>query len=513
MNRTARAALALWFAALLLFLPGLGIEPLRDWDEGTSAQVAREMLEGAPWNWLYPTHWGAPYFNKPTLGTGLISASFALFGESAFAARLPGAFLTASAIPLFYLLALSAGAGRRRALMSAAVLLTLLPFMRHGRLAMLDGFVVFFGIAMLLALSLGRSGRPGCGLPAGLAVTGMALTKGLLAAPFLAIGVGWLAFQRAPLLRQGRFWLLFALGLVPAALWYLAQGARYGSLYLDNAVHNQGVARLYQAIEGNSGALWYYLLEILKYGWPWLLFLPAGLAAAWAARREPWAQLALIWAVGFFVLMSLIPTKLPWYIYPAWPALALLIGVGIDRAIDHGARGLWLLPVLGILSIAGVWYFSPWGIDPVPILLAMSVLLVVALPTCFWLWRRNGQRGAVLMVLVVYASLFLFSVSGRSVWELNEDYAVPPVAQAIRNAVSDESVVYTTNPRRRPSLDFYAGIPVLPRPREELLAPDTHPGSLWLTDAAELKEGTTGFDTLAEVGPFRLVRKSPATEP
>ena len=80
---TAWPVLAFWAAALVLYLAGLGIEPLRDWDEGTYAQVAREMRQTGLAGWLHPTLWSQPYFDKPPFGTGLIALMFGLFGEGA----------------------------------------------------------------------------------------------------------------------------------------------------------------------------------------------------------------------------------------------------------------------------------------------------------------------------------------------------------------------------------------------------------------------------------------------
>lgn len=277
MSDTARVALALWLAALVLHLAGLGIEPLRDWDEGAFAQVAREIREGGPARLLHPTLWGEPYLNTPTLGPGLMAASFAAFGESPFAARLPGAVLSASSAPLLYLLALVAGAGRARALAAGLVFLTLLPAMRHGRLAMLDATVVFFALLMLLCLAAAaREDRAGPAFGAGLAAAGMALTKGLLAAPLLAVGLIWLAVQRTPALRRGRFHAALALGLALALAWYAAQALRYGDLFTRSAVVDQGLARLCRGVEGNAGPPRYHLLETSNTAGPGSCSCPPG---------------------------------------------------------------------------------------------------------------------------------------------------------------------------------------------------------------------------------------------
>ena len=97
--------LILWGAAILLFCIDLGGVPLRDWDEGTVAQVAREIAQRDSWTaWLYPQLWGQPYLNKPPFLHGLIAMAFQTWEVHAWTARLPGAFLTATAVPMLYLL-------------------------------------------------------------------------------------------------------------------------------------------------------------------------------------------------------------------------------------------------------------------------------------------------------------------------------------------------------------------------------------------------------------------------
>ncbi|HEY9661511.1 MAG TPA: glycosyltransferase family 39 protein, partial [Allocoleopsis sp.] len=97
-------ALGLFLAALLLFTINLGGLPLRDWDEGLVAQVAREIWRSSfdSLIWLYPQMWGEPYFNKPPLMHTLIAGFYAIGGVNEWTARLPSAILTAISVPLLY---------------------------------------------------------------------------------------------------------------------------------------------------------------------------------------------------------------------------------------------------------------------------------------------------------------------------------------------------------------------------------------------------------------------------
>ena len=92
----------LLLAALLLYTKNLGDLPLRDWDEGTVAQVAREIWH-SPANWLHPKIInGEPYLNKPPLMHWLIALTYTIGGVNEQTSRLPGALLTALGIPILY---------------------------------------------------------------------------------------------------------------------------------------------------------------------------------------------------------------------------------------------------------------------------------------------------------------------------------------------------------------------------------------------------------------------------
>ena len=91
-------------AAILIFTINLGVLPLRDWDEGTIARVAREIARApaSEMRWLFPTLGGEPYHNKPPLMHLLISWAYANEGINEWTTRLPGAILTAISVPLLY---------------------------------------------------------------------------------------------------------------------------------------------------------------------------------------------------------------------------------------------------------------------------------------------------------------------------------------------------------------------------------------------------------------------------
>jgi 4-amino-4-deoxy-L-arabinose transferase-like glycosyltransferase len=103
---------------------------------------------------------------------------------------------------------------------------------------------------------------------------------------------------------------------------------------------------------------WYYFIALLLPGvLPWLGLLPHGLGAG--LKRDPGRfqprLLLLIWAVFILVFFSCSSSKLPGYLVPVFPALALLIAVYLEtagRRPQLAAAGL--LALLGALMLIAV---------------------------------------------------------------------------------------------------------------------------------------------------------------
>lgn len=456
-------------AAGLLFGVNLGHLPLRDWDEGTVAQVARDIWRSPPGSfvWLHPTIGGVPYLNKPPLMHWLIALAFRLGGVNEGMARLPGATLTAISVPLLYGVGRSLFARRTSAIFAALTYLTLLPVVRHGRLAMLDGAVLCF--FLLLVFCLLRSRRDlRWGLGVGLAFGLLCLTKGIVALLLGALAIVFILWDTPRLLTSGYVWSGVLLGSLPVFAWYGAQWRHYGQAFLNTSLGSQSLDRVVVAVEGNRGAPWYYVLEILKYSLPWLLFFPQGVQLAWENRNLSWAKLVLVWVAGYLLVISCMSTKLPWYVLPVYPALALAVGAYLAEWQPSDLFGLhsserrypvaWVI-LLSLVAIAG-WvssvYFSRMGWHPLaglPIVLgAVALTLTVAIVLIL---RQDSQFIPVLF-WGMYVSLVLFVASPYWVWELDESYPVKPVAALIREKTPPDATVWTLYPYYRPSLDFYS---------------------------------------------------------
>jgi 4-amino-4-deoxy-L-arabinose transferase-like glycosyltransferase len=337
--RGTRDLLLLAVLGALLFLPGLGWHDVWNPDEARYAEVAREMpLLG---HWAVPHLNGQVYSQKPPL----LFWSIAIFGRltgglDATAARLPSALAAIGSLLLVY----ATGErffGRRAAWIAAAAFATCFKVIWQGRFGQIDMLLtglVTLGVWFWVRGYTER--RPGLYsfffLSAGLAT----LAKGPvgLLPPLLSI-LAFLAVTRdreeLRRLRIGRGLLLW--GLVVLA-WLVPAGLDAGPDYLRQIVFRQNVTR-YANPWHHFAPPWYYLGILPGEFFPWSLLLPVAIVAGWkrldglvGERARAGFLFCLCWAVVTLVFFSISPAKRSVYILTMYPALALLVGAGLDLA-------------------------------------------------------------------------------------------------------------------------------------------------------------------------------------
>lgn len=469
--------LGLILAAGLLFTINLGALPLRDWDEGIVAQVARDIWRAPDGSltWLYPTIGGEPYLNKPPLMYWLIAFAYQVGGVNEWTTRLPGAVLSALSVPLVYGIGKELFLRRTPALLAALIYLTLLPVVRHGRLAMLDGALGCFFLIMLFCLLRARRDlRWGLGVGIGLGL--VCLTKGIVGILLGTIALVFILWDTPRLLTSAYLWTGIVLGGIPVAAWYWAQWLHYGEKFLTTNLIGQSLSRIWTPIENNGGAPWYYLLEVLKYSLPWLIFLPQGFRRAWEHRNLGWAKLLLVWTIGYLVVISLMSTKLPWYVLPLYPALALVAGnllseawnladlTGFFRPVRRPYPIAWviLLGLLAIVAWSGCLYFNFFAPTPKPDLALILITVAMAMTTAAILVKWRDSQFIPVLLWGMYISLMFLMASRYWIWELNEAYSVKPVAALVQQGTPTGATVITSYPNYRPSLNFYSDRQVIP---------------------------------------------------
>ncbi|HND56456.1 MAG TPA: phospholipid carrier-dependent glycosyltransferase, partial [Pirellulaceae bacterium] len=153
---------------------------------------------------------------------------------------------------------------------------------------------------------------------------------------------------------------LLVCALLVAAPWYVAVGLRTEGEFLRGFFVQHNMQRALQSFEGHRGGPWFYPVVLLIGFFPWsILTLPVALD--WkrrmaAGERPHGAILAMCWAGVWIAAFTCAGTKLPSYITPTYPALALLSAEFLRRWAngDAAVSERWVTASLATLAVVGV---------------------------------------------------------------------------------------------------------------------------------------------------------------
>ncbi|MFO1188341.1 MAG: glycosyl transferase [Alphaproteobacteria bacterium] len=160
---------------------------------------------------------------------------------------------------------------------------------------------------------------------------------------------GWL---RA--LKPGPGLLWFALLILP---WFIAILSKAGDAFLAESVQKDMLAKVFGAQESHGAPPGYYTLLVWFTFWPSSVVILMALRGLWVSRRQPALRFLLAWVLPGWLFFELVATKLPHYVLPLYPALAILAALTVERRslVTSGilalARFLW--PGLAALLAAG----------------------------------------------------------------------------------------------------------------------------------------------------------------
>jgi 4-amino-4-deoxy-L-arabinose transferase-like glycosyltransferase len=138
--------------------------------------------------------------------------------------------------------------------------------------------------------------------------------------------------------------------------WHLYMLHAFGRAFLDEYLGLHVITRATSQMEGHQTPWWYYAKVLAAYTSPWLLLFP--LALWWQARRHPQIQKSLrawlVFAVVVLVFFSAMATRSPKYIFPAYPALALLTADWLAAHLEHRSRRFLWASAVAALAAYGV---------------------------------------------------------------------------------------------------------------------------------------------------------------
>jgi len=339
--------------------------PLLDDADASHALVAREMLQRGDWAVMYEN--GVRYLEKAPLHYWLVAATYAIAGQNAFTTRLSLALTMIALTVVSYFFARTFF-GERAGFYSGLAVCTGIGFFLFTRfmipeaifaLELTAGFYLFL-LAWTHQIDA-RIGMWGCAVMTGLSVLTLGLAGVVFVAAILVIFLtatrGWSRWRE---LRLASSILIFLIIAVP---WHLIAEHRSPGFfwsYIINEHFKRALGTRYPP-DYDSVPLGLWWAAHLIWLAPWSVFLPFAVREfppprTWGKNMEPAAQarlLLFIWAaviLGFFSLES--GSRMEYYAFGAWPALAILLGLGLARAEESASR--WLSKIQAILAIIGV---------------------------------------------------------------------------------------------------------------------------------------------------------------
>ncbi len=327
------------------------------------AECAREMI--AADNMVTPLYHGRPFFDKPILSYWLIAGSFKLLGPSHLAARLPSVLAALLAI-LVTALAGLALYGRKAALFAAMALASSFMYLAFAASCMSDMLLVLFdslSVSLIFAGIMSQRWRSLLWFLASLSVGLAFLTKGPVGLVLpAALAVIYLSMTgRLALVRPKHLILAAVAVFLVAGPWFAAAWDTNGNASMYYFFVRENLIRFAGSTYDTHRPIWFMLQSLLVGFAPWSIFLPFALFSFLGKHKdssrfsEHPAELYLwLWIAVVTLFFSLSRGKIDYYMLPAFPAAAILVGLYLDCWLSMPKRPLvrlgWAIAVALIAS-------------------------------------------------------------------------------------------------------------------------------------------------------------------
>jgi 4-amino-4-deoxy-L-arabinose transferase-like glycosyltransferase len=271
------------------------------------------------------------------------------------------------------------------------------------------------------------------------ALAGGILLKGPLILMFVGLTIVTLAiFDRSaawlwrlrPVL--GLIWMLLL--VLP---WFVAIFWRAGDTFFTDSIGGDMLSKL-AAQESHGAPPGVYLLLFWVTFWPGAALAGMAAPAVWRARREPGAQFLLAWLVPSWIVFELVLTKLPHYVLPLYPPIAILTIGALERRVLSRS---WLM------RGAAWWFVIPAGASVIavigaitltrqPVFLAWPFVAAALIFGLFAWWLYDDNRAERSLLNAVVAAMFLaVAIYGVVIPALTPLFPSAEIARALRNVV------------------------------------------------------------------------------
>lgn len=312
-----------------MYLSSLGRVGFLGPDEPRYASIGREMARSG--DWVTPRLDGSPWFEKPPLLYWMTGAGHKLHLSDEWAARLPLALASLAFLWFFYG-TLAREFSPRVALAATGILATSAGWVAYSFASIVD---------LPMAAALGASMLIGVFGPSAIASRAREpVVLGIWAGVFLGLAVLAKGFVPlvliAPVLLMARRMRLAMIGscIVIAAPWYVLCYVRNGSVFWNEFFWKHHVDRFLRPGLDHVQPFWYYVPVLLAGLFPWTPL--AGLLFRPKTYQDERIRFLVFWLLFGMVFFSISQNKLPGYVLPLLPALAIVLAVALDKTPTAG---------------------------------------------------------------------------------------------------------------------------------------------------------------------------------
>jgi 4-amino-4-deoxy-L-arabinose transferase-like glycosyltransferase len=449
-----RAMVFLTLVGLVFFLPGFFTIPPIDRDEARFAQATKQMVETGDFvdirfqdDVRYKKPVGIYWLQSAAVETasqlGLPRAQLRIWLY-----RVPSLIGAIGAVLLTYWTAL-AFVTRRGAALAALMICSCVLLGGEARLAKTDAMLLLTVVAAMGAmarvyLSWQRGEEPAHPPWSSPAIFWTALAGGiLLKGPLILMFVGLTIVALAILDRSavwmwrmrpvwGLMWLL-----VLVLPWFVAIFWRAGDAFFADSIGGDMLSKL-AAQESHGAPPGLYLVLFWVTFWPGAPLAGMAAPAVWRARREPGAQFLLAWLIPSWIVFEAVLTKLPHYVLPLYPAIAILTVGALERRVlsrswlVRGAAWWFAIPAIAsVIAIVAAIKLTHQPVFPAWPLLAVAMIFGLV---AWWLFEESRAERSLLNA-VIAAALLAAGIYGVVIPSLTTLFPSAEVARALRNVV------------------------------------------------------------------------------
>lgn len=470
----------LLIAVAVIWFSNLEYRKLIKPDEGRYAEIPREMV--ASGDWVTPRLNDLKYFEKPPLQYWATATAYELFGEHQWTSRLWDGLTGFAGILLVWFAGLRLF-GREAANYAAILLGGSMLYALLGHINTLDMGVTFFLTLGIVGLLLGQTGtgrkkQRGWMLLAWAALGLAVLSKGLmgLVLPGTALFL-YAVVQRDFSVFKRMHWLAgMAVFLLVTAPWFYLVMKANPEFFQKFFIYEHFTR--FTTRELGRYQPWYYFVPVLLAGMlPWTVLMFDTLINAWRASRLPdgvsgdkafgdrtfnAARFLLVWSVFIYLFFTISDSKLPSYLLPMFPALALLMGKQL--AGMNARRLFWLIvPVLPLtllglglapftarladtpLQVQGYSAYAGW-LEAAALVWSLGVIAALVL-------LRSGGKPVAVLVLSL-SSLIAAQLGTSGYNTIAKERSGYYIAEAIRPYVNPDEPFYSVDTYEQ-TLPFY----------------------------------------------------------